>query len=94
MLPSVPLSPLAFDQSPYMRSLQLAAWPQGSQPSDPQLIALDITEECMDLLMKLLQRDPKTRYRMGQVLHHPWFLSGLPPGAMSMNTRCLRPVVT
>ena len=76
MLPSVPLLSPGFDQSHYMgivatlmRVCSLAAG--FSVPNDPQLYALDITEECMDLLMKLLQRDPKTRYRMGQVLQHP-----------------------
>ncbi|CAK0774498.1 hypothetical protein CVIRNUC_004174 [Coccomyxa viridis] len=65
----------------YVRSLLM-----GGQLRDlQQCVALGISKQCMDLLTRLLQQDPKARCRMKDVLNHPWFLSDLPPGATSTN---------
>ena len=66
------------------------AFLQNSPLSDPRSHAPDVSELCMDLLMRLLDRNPNTRCKMGHVLNHSWFLSGLPSDAMSMNRMCIQ----
>ena len=75
---------------PLTSEVHVFSWPQGGQPRDLQpCVALGISKQCMDLLTKLLQQNPKARCRMKDVLNHPWFLSDLPPGATSTNKVCL-----
>jgi hypothetical protein len=39
----------------------------------------------MDLLTRVLVADPAQRITMEDIKRHPWFLRGLPPGALEMN---------
>ena len=75
---------------PLTSEVHVFSWPQGGQPRDLQpCVALGISKQCMDLLTRLLQQNPKARCRMKDVLKHPWFLCDLPPGATSTNKVCL-----
>lgn len=46
-------------------------WPEGSQPS----------ASAADLIRHVLVSKPNDRYKIGDILNHPWFLEKLPPGA-------------
>lgn len=49
----------------------------------------DISVECKDLLCRMLVPEPSQRITMQQIQHHPWFLTHLPPDAVSMNDNFL-----
>lgn len=44
-----------------------------------------VSEECRDVLKRVLDPNPRTRMSMGQIMSHPWFLRGLPEGASTYN---------
>jgi len=46
---------------------------------------VDISEECRDLLCRMLVRDPDKRITMAEIHQHPWFTANLPVEAMHMN---------
>jgi hypothetical protein len=48
-----------------------------------------VSDECLDLVTRLLQTDPRQRAGMAEVLAHPWFRRGLPEGAADMNATVL-----
>ena len=49
-----------------------------------------ISPDCLQLLTKLLHPNPEARVTLEGVMGHPWFLRGLPAGALGMNERLLR----
>ena len=51
---------------------------------------LGLSPDCVDLLHRLLEPEPKARITVGEVLKHPWFVANLPPAALSLNDRYLR----
>ena len=46
---------------------------------------IHVSDECRDLLQKVLVADPAQRLSMEELKRHEWFLRGLPPGALEMN---------
>jgi serine/threonine-protein kinase SRK2 len=50
---------------------------------------VNLTQGCKALLRELLQPNPKRRVKMGGVLADPWFMTELPPDALTMNDRWL-----
>jgi hypothetical protein len=46
---------------------------------------LEISAECRDLLCRTLVADPAQRASMDAIQCHSWFLTNLPPKAVSMN---------
>lgn len=48
-----------------------------------------VSDECKDLLSKILVADPNQRITIAQILRHPWYTSGLPAGVVEMNATCL-----
>ena len=51
-------------------------------PSD-----VEIAPEFEELLRGMLQPDWQRRMTVKEILHHPWFAEGLPPGVVDMNAR-------
>lgn len=51
--------------------------------------SLDLSEDCKDLLRRMLLPEPHRRITTEQILEHPWFNTNLPPEAATMNDRCL-----
>lgn len=49
----------------------------------PQNVPL--SEDCKDLLSRLLVADPAQRITLLEILRHPWYLEALPPGVAEMN---------
>eukprot|EP00798_Chlamydomonas_sp_ICE-L_P007921 gene7921-1134_t len=49
---------------------------------NPSVLASD---ECLDLLKRLLKPVAANRITLGEVMQHPWFLKKLPPKACEMN---------
>lgn len=47
----------------------------------------EVSEECKDLLRKLIVFDPKKRLTIRQIAKHPWFCKGLPPDIFAVNDR-------
>ncbi|GIL70723.1 hypothetical protein Vretimale_3824 [Volvox reticuliferus] len=45
------------------------------------------SEDCRDLLSKILVADPSKRITIEEIYNHPWYLKGLPPGVREMNDR-------
>ena len=39
---------------------------------------VEISEECRDLLCRMLVRDPDKRITMAEIHQHPWFTANLP----------------
>lgn len=43
----------------------------------------------VDLLRRVLVPNPKNRYKMSDIIRHPWFQTNLPEGALDLNQSCL-----
>ncbi|EFJ43983.1 hypothetical protein VOLCADRAFT_43640, partial [Volvox carteri f. nagariensis] len=46
---------------------------------------MTVTPQCLHLLTQMLVPDPAHRIPMAAIMEHPWFRSGLPPAALTMN---------
>ena len=46
--------------------------------------------DCLNILTRMLVASPTDRLSMELIKTHPWFLAGLPPGALDMNEFLLR----
>lgn len=44
-----------------------------------------VSEDCRELLMKILQPEPQKRMEMDDIMQHAWFLKGLPEGTLDYN---------
>jgi len=44
-----------------------------------------ISDECRDIMTRILVADPDTRITVQGIKQHPWFLRDLPPGVAEMN---------
>lgn len=44
-----------------------------------------MSADCLDILTRVLVAQPSERMSMDEIKTHPWFLKGLPPGALEMN---------
>lgn len=51
---------------------------------------VSISSECHHLVSRLLDPDPKTRAASEEIMHHPWFLQDLAPGALQLNDMLLK----
>ncbi|KAG2451391.1 hypothetical protein HYH02_003992 [Chlamydomonas schloesseri] len=49
------------------------------------------SEDCKDLLSKILVADPHKRITIDGIYNHKWYLKGLPPGVREMNDRVQPP---
>lgn len=49
-----------------------------------------VSQDCLDMLTKVLVAEPAQRMSMEDIKCHPWFLEGLPPGALDMNEFLLK----
>jgi serine/threonine-protein kinase SRK2 len=49
-----------------------------------------VSPECKDLLARILIDNPDKRITVQQILRHPWYQKGLPPGVVEMNNTCLQ----
>jgi serine/threonine-protein kinase SRK2 len=60
--------------------------------SQPWVIppGVEVSQECRDLLGRMLVREPDERATMEGIQKHPWFLANLPVEAVSMNDAYLR----
>lgn len=52
--------------------------------------SVPVSDGCKDLISKILVGDPDRRITVQQILQHPWYKQGLPPGVVEMNATCLR----
>ncbi len=50
-------------------------------------LLVQVSEECKDLLKKVLMADPAQRLTIQGIMQHPWFLQDLPAGALEVNSR-------
>jgi serine/threonine-protein kinase SRK2 len=46
---------------------------------------VEVSADCLDILTRVLVAQPSERMSMEEIKSHPWFLKGLPPGALEMN---------
>lgn len=46
---------------------------------------VEVSADCLDILTRVLVAQPSQRMTMEEIKTHPWFLKGLPPGALDMN---------
>ncbi|GIL87876.1 hypothetical protein Vretifemale_15924, partial [Volvox reticuliferus] len=51
---------------------------------------MSVTPQCLHLLTQMLVPNPARRITMAAIMEHPWFRSGLPPAALTMNTALVR----
>jgi serine/threonine-protein kinase SRK2 len=49
------------------------------------ILPTNISEDCRDLLKKILVTDPTSRITLEEIKNHPFFVDGLPVGALLMN---------
>lgn len=49
----------------------------------------NVSEECKDLIRRLIVREPRERASIADVLRHPFFLRNLPHGALDLNNHCI-----
>ena len=54
------------------------------------LYAQGLSQECLELLSRLLDVDPEARIAVPEILRHPWFLQHLPPKLAELNTQVMR----
>jgi serine/threonine protein kinase len=57
----------------------------GLSNAHPPVQEVPVSAECVDLVTRMLVADPLRRLTLDQVKIHPWFTTGLPPGALDMN---------
>lgn len=50
-----------------------------------------LSEDCQDLLSKILVREPHKRISIGGIQSHPWYMKNLPPGVKEMNNNLVIP---
>lgn len=50
------------------------------------------SEDCRDLLSKILVADPTKRITIDGIYNHRWYLKGLPSGVREMNERAQPPL--
>ncbi|CAL8464870.1 g4405 [Coccomyxa elongata] len=50
---------------------------------------IHISDECKDLISKILVVDPEKRLTVQQIQQHPWYLQDLPAGLDRFNDECL-----
>jgi len=50
-----------------------------------------LSEECRDLLRRVLVAEPAKRMTVEDIYNHPWYLKHLPPGVREMNDRLGQP---
>lgn len=50
-----------------------------------------VSDECKDLLARILVADPAKRITIAGIYNHKWYLKGLPPGVREMNDRAQPP---
>ena len=48
-----------------------------------------VSDECKDLLQRILVAEPKQRITMADIQRHPWFTRDLPEGVAQMNDQLL-----
>ncbi len=46
---------------------------------------MEVSGDCLDMMTRVLVAQPSKRMSMEEIKTHPWFLKGLPPGALEMN---------
>ncbi|MEW5304040.1 MAG: hypothetical protein WDW38_003165 [Sanguina aurantia] len=46
-----------------------------------------LSDECKNLLSRILVADPQKRISVDSIYNHPWYCKGLPPGVREMNDR-------
>ena len=46
---------------------------------------IKVSDECRDLLSKILVDKPEKRITIPEIQQHPWYLEDLPPGVAEMN---------
>ncbi|GLC38360.1 hypothetical protein PLESTM_000717400 [Pleodorina starrii] len=51
---------------------------------------MTVSPQCLHLLTQMLVPDPNRRISMAEIMEHPWFRSGLPAAALTMNTALVR----
>ena len=51
---------------------------------------VEVSADCLDILTRVLVAQPSQRMTMEEIKTHPWFLKGLPPGALDMNNFLLQ----
>lgn len=52
---------------------------------------VNISDECRDMLSKILVREPHRRITIEGLQSHPWYLKNLPPGVKEMNNNLIVP---
>ena len=67
------------------RDMLVAWWAMTRDVRNPLGRWLQVSDECKDLLMRLLVANAEQRMPMEEIKLHPWFLHGLPSGALAMN---------
>jgi hypothetical protein len=74
--------------------------PAPPRPAFPQRILhvdyaipshVKVSEECRDLLHRILVADPTKRITIDGIYNHKWYMKGLPPGVREMNDRTQPP---
>lgn len=51
---------------------------------------IPVSDQCKDLIAKVLVGNPTKRFTIQQIQEHPWYLKDLPPGVIHMNDECLK----
>jgi len=55
--------------------------------SSANAMCSQVSDECKDLLQRMLTTDPGIRMSIRGVMGHPWFGIDLPAGALQVNDR-------
>ncbi len=65
----------------HLQSILAAQW---SFPTE-----IPVSEDCRDLLLRLLVADPVQRLNMEDIQKHRWFRENLPARALNINDMCI-----
>jgi len=49
--------------------------------------SVKVSDDCRDMLKRILVADPTKRITIDGIFHHPWYTKNLPPGVIEMNLR-------
>ena len=74
-----------FRVNPPTSSSQRILKAEWTVPDPPLAAGVPVSRACLDLLSRLLCRDPRARAPLSEIMSHEWITENMPPGAAQVS---------